>query len=165
MADDDDAHRLQTAIATILRVQKIMEPSLQTTHGELKLAPADIQTMRYVAEHPGTMASRIAGFLGVVPTTMSSIVDRLVNRGFLQRSPIEGNRRAIALDLTEVGIETFRQIDSEELGSSRLMLGFLPPSDQAAFVASMERIANALGEIERGDGAGSAANTVPVENG
>ena len=149
---DDDAQRLQAAIATILRVQKIMEPSLQTTHGELKLAPADIQTMRYVAQNPGCMASRIAGFLGVVPTTMSSIVERLVNRGFLRRSAIEGNRRAIALDLTEAGGEAFRQIDTEELSSSRLMLGFLPEADRPAFVAAMETIADALGEMEREGG-------------
>lgn len=113
----DQARALQAAIATIVRVQKITEPAVKTIHGQVKLAPPDLQTLRFISEHPGTMSSAVAQFLGVVPTTMSSIVDRLVKRGFVSRIRPEQNRRAVALHLTDVGAEVFAGLAAEELAA------------------------------------------------
>ena len=48
----DAASDLQAAVAVISRVLKITEPAIQTAHGDLKLAPSDIQSLRFIAEHP-----------------------------------------------------------------------------------------------------------------
>ncbi len=148
----DPARQLQSAISTIVRIQKILEPSVETAHGALKLAPSDIQTMRFIAGHPGCMSGSVATFLGVVPTTMTSIVDRLVKRGFVSRARPESNRRAVSLNLTEEGAAAFARLEAEELASSRFMLEALPEEERAAFVRSMTRIADALTELRRETG-------------
>ena len=144
----DQAKQLQTAISTIVRIQKIMEPSVQTVHGELKLAPHDIQSMRFIADHPGTMSGTVADFLGVVPTTMTSIVDRLVKRGFVLRERPENNRRAVSLRLTEEGARVFGQLETEEMESSRFMLQILPEDQRDGFVHAMGQIADALTQLQ-----------------
>lgn len=125
-----------------------MEPSVQTVHGELKLAPHDIQSMRFIADHPGCMSGTVADFLGVVPTTMTSIVDRLVKREFVSRERPESNRRAVALHLTDEGVRIFAQLDTEELDSSRFMLQILPEDERDGFVRAMVRIADALTDLQ-----------------
>lgn len=144
----NQARALQGAVSTIVRIQKIMEPSLKTAHGTLKLAPPDIQTLRFISEHPGTMSNAVAKFLGVVPTTMTSIVDRLVKRGFVSRKRPEDNRRAVALHLTDLGAEVFAQLAAEELESSARMLSFLDEDQRAAFVASATVIAEGLERLK-----------------
>lgn len=125
-----------------------MEPSLKTTHGTLKLAPPDIQTMRFISEHPGSMSNAVARFLGVVPTTMSSIVDRLVKRGFVSRVRPEENRRAVALHLTEAGADVFAKLAAEELESSERMLSFLNDAQREEFVACAIKIAEGLERLK-----------------
>ena len=141
----DAASDLQAAVAVISRVLKITEPAIQTAHGDLKLAPSDIQSLRFIAEHPGCMASALADHLGVVPTTATSIVDRLVKRDFVHRARPEGNRRAIAL--TAAGQDAFTRIDADEKATMTLMLDALPQADRAAFVTAMERIAAHLSSM------------------
>lgn len=144
----DLAQRLQQAIATIVRIQKIMEPEMQTADGALKLAPSDIQAMRYIAQNPDCMSGAVAGFLGVVPTTMSSIVDRLVQRGFVTRQRPAENRRAVALRLTEEGADVFQQLETEELTASQRMLDALPRAERPDFVRMIGTIAQALSKLE-----------------
>lgn len=135
---------LQRSIATIIRIQKILEPSVETAHKTYKFAPPDIQTLRYISEHPNCMSGAIAKFLGVVPTTMTSVIDRLVKRGFVDRHRPEDNRRAIALNLTEEGQKVLAQILAEDLQAVGMMLNCLPSSQHEQFVGSMRQIASTL---------------------
>lgn len=138
------ARSLQDSILTIVRIQKIMERSVPTAHGELKLAPPDMQTLRFIASNPGCMSVAVAHHLGVVPTTATSVVDRLVKRGFVDRVRPEANRRSVALRLTDTGRHAFERIDAEELASSKAMLAVLPGEEREAFVGAMAIIADAF---------------------
>lgn len=140
------AEQLMRSVATITRVQKIMESGIQSTYGEMKLPPSDMQTLRYVAHDPGCASGTVAHFLGVVPTTMTSIVDRLVKRGLMVRERPDGDRRTVALRLSEEGERIFRQLETEELAAGERMLEVLEPGEREAFVRSVVRIANALSQ-------------------
>jgi len=142
---EQDIHRLHRAVTTILRALKIAETNTQVAHRELAFVPADIQTMRFVSVHPGCKLSDLAEHLGVVPTTASSIVDRLVDRGLIRRDRPETNRRVIAITLTDDGASAFSRLEAEELATMKTMLEALPPDDRAQFVDSMARIADTVG--------------------
>ncbi|MEX0339017.1 MAG: MarR family winged helix-turn-helix transcriptional regulator [Arenibacterium sp.] len=139
-----DIHQLHGAVTTIMRALKIAETKLHVAHRELAFVPADIQTLRFLSTHEGCKLSDLAQHLGVVPTTASSIVDRLVERGFVQRDRPESNRRAIALTLTEDGKDAYARLESEELTTMQIMLEALPADDREQFVRSMTRIAEAV---------------------
>jgi len=145
---DQDIHELHGAVTTILRALKIAETNMQVAHRELAFVPADIQTMRFVSTHAGCKLSDLADHLGVVPTTASSIVDRLVDRGFVRRDRPETNRRAIALALTDEGETAFSRLETEELATMTTILNALPESDRPQFVKSMITIADAVGASE-----------------
>ncbi|MEM8837898.1 MAG: MarR family transcriptional regulator [Pseudomonadota bacterium] len=144
----DDVLSLHAAVTSIMRALKIAEKHIQVAHRELNFVTADIETMRFVANNPGCKLSDLADYLDAVPTTASSIVDRLVERGFVLRERPETNRRSVALSLTSAGSEAFTLIDAEEKATMRLMLDALPEDDRAAFVRSMTRIAKSVSSPE-----------------
>lgn len=143
---DSEIQRLHEAVNTIMRALKIAESAVQVAHRELAFVPADIQTLRYVSSHERCKLSDLAAHLGVVPTTASSIVDRLVDRGFVHRERPETNRRAIALILTPEGKDVYTRLEREERATMQIMLDALPEEDRAPFVKSMTRIADSVAQ-------------------
>ena len=145
--DEDAVISLHRSIATIVRVLKILEPPVQTAHGELRLSPADVQALRFLAENPEAMSSALAQHLGVAPTTATSVADRLVDRGFAERKRPVANRRIVALSLTPAGLEALSRLEVETRATCARMLDALPPDDRPLFVSSMETIAQEISRI------------------
>ena len=140
----DRVHSLHSSIGTIVKALKVMEPSVATAHGELKLVPSDVQAMKYIAAKPNCMSSALAQDLGVAATTATSVVDRLVGRGFVDRSRTEENRRVVSLRLTPEGQEALGRIIAEDLEKSAFMLSLMSEEEQKIFVELMDRIAQEL---------------------
>ena len=54
-----------------------------------------------LVRNPGATQAAVAEMLEVEPITLSRIVDRLTEAGLVVRRPVEGDRRANALELTD----------------------------------------------------------------
>lgn len=143
----DTTERLQTAISAIMRALKVAEPALQKSYGQLRLAPSDVQALQVIAAQPGAMSGALAQQLGIVPTTATSIVDRLVRRGLVRRERPETNRRVVALWLTPAGEAAVARIAQEERAASRAMLDALDPGEHETIVNAMERVAAHLNRL------------------
>lgn len=139
----DRAQSLAHSISTIVRALKVTEATVQTAHGELKASPSDLFALRFIDEHPDCMSSALAQDLGVAATTATSIVDRLVARGFVQRRRIEENRRVVSLSLTAEGREAVARINAEDLEKSEFMLSVMTEAEQEVVVEVMARVAQA----------------------
>ena len=140
----EEIEGLHRAVTALMQALKIAEKNVQVAHRELNYVAADIATLRYLTGHPDCMLSDLASHLGVVPTTASSVVDRLVERGFVSRERPEANRRSIALRMTPDGQHAFALIDAEEKQTMKVMLEALPEADRAPFVKSMTHIAESV---------------------
>lgn len=140
----DKIESLHKAVTVLMQALKIAEKNVQVAHRELNFVAADIATLRYLTDHPDCMLSDLANHLGVVPTTASSVVDRLVERGFVSRERPETNRRSVALRMTPEGQHAFALIDAEEKQTMQIMLDALPEEDRAQFVKSMTHIAESV---------------------
>ena len=139
---DEQIEDLHKAVTALMRALKIAERNIQVAHRELNFVAADIATLRYLTGHPDCMLSDLATHLGVAPTTASSVIDRLVDRGFVSRERPETNRRSVALKVTKEGHHAFGLIHAEEHATMKLMLDALPEPDRAPFVRSMVHIAD-----------------------
>ena len=137
---------LHKSVTTILRALKIAETEIRVAHQAYNFVAADIQTLRFLAEHNGCKLSELAEHLGVAPTTASSIIDRLVGRKLVSRERQEDNRRAISLSLTTSGAKAFSLLEAEEMATMKIMLDALAASDRDTFVAQMARIADTVSE-------------------
>ena len=100
----------------------------------------DKLTLLYVADHPGCGPTDVARFLSVANTTISSATDRLAKRGLLERHRPEGDRRAVALELSEGGRARVGSYVSAHREISRQMLEALSPAERDRFIRLITKI-------------------------
>ncbi len=145
MSKIDPAHveTLRQSIDVLVRVFKITEGHVGDDDA-LKLNPSDTQAILFVAGRPGCIAADLGQFLGVVPTTTSAIVDRLVRRRLLVRGRTEENRRIVQLSLSEEGARVAEALVAQQTKHCALMLAALDKGDRKGFVRAMAKIAASL---------------------
>lgn len=91
----------------ISRAQKTLEGEL-----DIKLAPFDITAAQYVVLstlHSGraNIAAQICKELSYSPGAMTRMLNRLEQKGMIQKAPSIDNRRTVQLELTEAGRRLF----------------------------------------------------------
>lgn len=141
---DDLALRLHEAIDRLMRAFKVAEGRANEGRAEATLVTADVQSLMFVGARPDSMASELAAFLGVAPTTASSVIDRLVRRGLLVRERTNENRRVVRLRLTDEGEAARSRIVAEQLANCREMLAALPAAERKTLVALLAKVAAAV---------------------
>jgi DNA-binding MarR family transcriptional regulator len=98
----------------------------------LDVTMSQAKCLYLVALRPGISMSTLAEHLGVGPSAISGLVDRLVEHGYLDRRDDPADRRHLQLSLTSGGeavIEHIRELNSHHL---RTLLGGLDPTELEA---------------------------------
>lgn len=108
--------------------------------GEQPLNEIDKQTLFYVASHGDCGPTDIARYLNVAGTTLTSATDRLVKRGLLARERVAGDRRAVALRLTEAGQAKVRDLEATYHQMYRQFLDPLTPSEQDTLIQILTKV-------------------------
>jgi long-chain acyl-CoA synthetase len=94
-------------------------------------------------------ASGLAGRLAVRPSSVTAIIDGLLARGLVDRKHEEGDRRRIALRLTEEGARIVAEADRtvDEYLSS--IAACLPAEDELMVLRSLELWGQALSKFHQ----------------
>lgn len=98
----DDLHRAARTIALLGRV-------LERAAGDLTLAQYRVLAMVSAGDE---RASLLAGRLAITKPSVSAVVEGLVERGYLAREPVDGDRRAIRLRITTEGTKALDAAES-----------------------------------------------------
>lgn len=133
---DDELATLGTAFDTFARRYKLAD----ALGPEKPLNELDKQVLLYIAEHAGCGPSDVARFLGVANTTISSATDRLVKQGLMERHRPEGDRRAVALQLTASGAARAQAYVAAHRELYRRMLGPLSPEERKSLITLITKI-------------------------
>jgi DNA-binding MarR family transcriptional regulator len=133
---DDQLASLGAAFDAFARRYKLLD----ALGSEQQLNELDKQTLLYVADHPGCGPTDVARFLSVPNTTISSSTDRLAKRGLLERHRPEGDRRAVALQLSADGKARADAIAMAHRDLYRRMLQPLSPAERKTFIRMIMKI-------------------------
>jgi DNA-binding MarR family transcriptional regulator len=66
---------------------------------------AQLKSLFFISNQGGTHSGKLAAALGVTPTNVTGIIDRLVKQGLVSRTEDEQDRRVILLQATGRGKE------------------------------------------------------------
>jgi long-chain acyl-CoA synthetase len=120
---------------------------------EFALAQMDLTLPQYrvlgILAEGSAAASGLAGRLAVRPSSVTAIIDGLVARGLVERKHEEGDRRRIALRLTEDGARIVAEADvsvDEYLSS---IAACLPDDDELMVLRSLELWGQALANFHQ----------------
>lgn len=108
------------------------------------LAVAELFVLRKVEGRGKCRVTELAEEIGIVPSTLTGITERLVTKGFLRREADPEDRRAILLEAGEKlpgAMERIRRAREERIEG---VFNLLPPKELDRLVADLEELLRGL---------------------
>jgi len=103
---DQCADSIMTVVPAVTR---FLRASIRS-HGKPHLSLSQLRVLYFLQRRSQSSLSAVADYLDVTRPTMSAMVDRLVQRGLVHRSPDPSERRRIILSLTPEGTATMERV-------------------------------------------------------
>lgn len=137
---NDDDIRIVTALFGEInsKLRKSSQETLLKIYKNLTIAEANA-IYAVGPDEPKTM-KEIAETLGVAVSTPTRTIDRLLEKGFVNRTVGEKDRRKLLIELTPKGKELLADIDKENLEITRKMLKGLSDEEIETFKQILSKI-------------------------
>jgi DNA-binding MarR family transcriptional regulator len=124
---DDEAFALYAAVRMVHRGMKVTKAEIRLSAPLRSLSESDMEAILVIGEEGSCTAGHLAQTLAVVPTTGTTIVDRLVSRRLVSRRRSDRDRRSVWLSLTTAGLRALDAIRAIEMSRCRSFLAALEP--------------------------------------
>jgi DNA-binding MarR family transcriptional regulator len=134
--------------------RRFQQIAVAVFHAEVEDAGFDLTPVQYaalaaIAQHPGLDQATLAGIIAYDRTTITGVVDRLVQKGLVARKVCARDRRAHELEITETGRKTLRQIEPSVETAQRAMLRGLTAAKAKELLRLMRKAIDAGNELSR----------------
>ena len=113
------------------------------------LTPVQFAALAKVASSPGIDQVTLAGLIAYDRTTITGVVDRLVQKKLMVREVSDRDRRARVLRLTGQGKAVLRQVTPAVEAAQAVMLQGLDSNEAAAFLRLLHKATAAVNELSR----------------
>ncbi|GAA0588944.1 hypothetical protein GCM10010172_87410 [Paractinoplanes ferrugineus] len=130
--------------SALLALQRATHATLQVLAAELvdlDLTSSEINAMANLADGRGRTVSELGKAVGVRPTTLTSVLDRLERRGHITRGNRPGDRRVVVVELTSTGRTAATAIREAIARLEHRALSSLPVGDIAVLRQALEALA------------------------
>lgn len=135
---------LETAVL-LTQAEALLARALGRILAARELSWPQALSLLVLAEQEGPIsATRLVEHLGLGRTAMTSVVDRLERRGWVQRRPSAVDRRVAHLVLTEAGRTTVDEIRPLLQSAVDTQFAGLAGKDLAAWRSGIERLSGAV---------------------
>jgi MarR family transcriptional regulator, temperature-dependent positive regulator of motility len=134
--------------------RRFQQIAVAVFHAEVEAAGYDLTPVQYaalttVAVQPGIDQATLAGLIAYDRTTITGVVDRLVQKGLLVRQASRTDRRAHALRITNEGRRTLDGIEPAVEAAQRIMLAGLSKAEAATLMKLLRKAIAAGNELSR----------------
>ncbi|GAB3054656.1 MarR family winged helix-turn-helix transcriptional regulator [Virgibacillus ainsalahensis] len=99
----DKEEKISNIIYSFREVNKFFYKQMWHHANELGVTVVQLQIMKILSEQPDMSLLKLTKKMNIGKSTVSSTVDRLVKADYIKREQSEADRRAIVLNLTELG--------------------------------------------------------------
>jgi DNA-binding MarR family transcriptional regulator len=110
--------------------------------GELSSSQMNMVLMIRVRET--VSVTQLASLLSVSPPSVSTMVDRLVERGLLTRTPSSEDRRKVVIRVSPEAIEEISRVEEKVLGAFVRLVEVLGPETTQMWCKVLDRIKDVL---------------------
>jgi len=117
----------------------------------------DLHTLRLLHQNPGIIMGDIREHLGIPHSTLTSVVDRLEQRGLVRRTISPRDRRSFRLEMTEMGALLQQDHRAMDRMHAQVVLASLDTDEEREqFITLLEKIVSRIpGAITQTRGAES----------
>lgn len=107
------------------------------------LTPGQFGVIAIIAANPGLKQIALGGALGVDRSTIVAAVDKLEQRGLVERRPVPHDRRAHALNLTAEGQRVYKKALALIERHEARIVSSLSPQERAQLLALLNKVMKA----------------------
>lgn len=134
--------------------RRFQQIAVAVFHAEVGGAGYDLTPVQYAAlaataQHPGIDQATLAGLIAYDRTTITGVIDRLAQKGLLERHASKRDRRAHELHVTGAGKRTLRAIEPAVDAAQELMLRGLTASEAKVLMRLLSKAIAAGNELSR----------------
>lgn len=113
-----------------------------------EVTPAQVRALGVLARHGVQRPGALAEHLHIAPRSGTEVVDALVERGLVTRSPDPQDRRALLVALTDRGVEVVGTIQAARAAEADRLFAVLDADERVALAGLLRRVAE---QPEEGD--------------
>ena len=137
-------NRVDESLIALRRILRATENYARDLAQAARLTPAQLRVLQIVEERDGATPKALATRMGIRQASVTSLVDKLVARGLVQRAPSLTDRRQTNIVATDSGRAMVEA--SPDALQQRYVQAFeeLKDWEQAQLIASLERVAAML---------------------
>lgn len=136
-----DAEALLDALRAVGRQLRVADREAEQRVG---LHPAQLHTLQRLAERPAASLAELAERTHTDPSSASVVVQRLVERGLVERTPAADDRRRTELVITAAGRTLVRRSPAIAADRLAVAVGALGPARTSTLVRSLHALSRAL---------------------
>ena len=139
---NDSFHYL--SMANHMMIQKKLMEQLKDTG----LTLGQPKVLDYLKDHDGASQKEIAAGCLIEAGSLTSILNRMEEKGLIERKMLNGNRRTFHIFMTEVGKKNQKLIEEAFEQIEETALHNISEEEQKIFMEIFHRICRNLGEIK-----------------
>jgi DNA-binding MarR family transcriptional regulator len=134
--------------------RRFQQIAVAVFHAEVEQAGYDLTPVQYaalaaLAANPGMDQATLAGLIAYDRTTITGVVDRLVQKGLILRQPSARDRRANLLVMTDLGEATLQGVVPAVEAAQIAMLRGLTKEEAEQFLRLLRKAIDAGNELSR----------------
>jgi DNA-binding MarR family transcriptional regulator len=134
--------------SALLALQRATHATLQLLAAELvdlDLTASEINALAILADGRARMVSELGADIGVRPTTLTSVLDRLERRDYVTRGTRRDDRRVVVIELTAAGKLVAATVKHAFSTLERQALSDLRPDEVAGFHTVVRALTDGAG--------------------
>lgn len=122
---------------------RLLSETLQTKGLGARLTPPQYKVLLYLTERDH-LSSELARYLGVTPSSVTTLVDGLVQRGLVERIASPTDRRCVLVRITAPGASCFRQAQAQLLPRLESVVAGLPGRERRELASGLRALEGLL---------------------
>lgn len=109
---------------------------------EFGVTETQFRVLELLSKNEAHKVTDLAEKMGVKPSAVTTMIDRLANNGLVSRRHDDNDRRAVLLSITEEGQEVIRKFEEKCRGVIKRYLSHLELNELEALAAIYEKMEN-----------------------
>jgi DNA-binding MarR family transcriptional regulator len=135
------AETVQKIVEDISRMHRALKP---VGIGKYQVSRAQIGMLFMVFYHKNTSMKDLASQMQISKSAVTQIMEPLIERGFISRSPLPSDRRVAILSLSSAGQKLLDKINTQRTESLRTAIGTLTDTELRTFYKLNSKINQSL---------------------
>jgi DNA-binding MarR family transcriptional regulator len=136
----NDSTALEGLARELMRRFDVLTREFLVPQESANLSRSETTLLAFIAEHGPATMSEISSLLGMALSSTTGLVDRLVERGLVERARPESDRRTVRVLLTSRGKKALEAFTADRIRLARGMLERLEPAEREVLLGYFRKM-------------------------